>query len=249
AANLRRPDAPAAPPPHDRLPPLAAEPFAALGKHHVDHVFATWYAPDRRSNILLVVDASGSMGDPAPGTATPLIELVRRGARSLTDLLPDDSRVGVWEFGSELAGTSDHRVLLSSGDLAGPHRARLNATIDKLAARRTGTGLYDTILNAYRAGVSFYRPGLPNHVLVFTDGRNQDDAGSISLAQLGAGLARAQDPRRPVQLSVVAFGQRAEAERLEAVFEPVDGYVGTVGSPEEVAAVFIHQAAGGLHAH
>ena len=52
-----------------RLPRLTAPPLDVLEPHHVDHVFAAWYVQDRRSSILLAVDVSGSMGQPAPGTA------------------------------------------------------------------------------------------------------------------------------------------------------------------------------------
>ena len=58
---------------------LTAPPLDVLGRHHVDHVFAAWYVQDRRSSILLAVDVSGSMAEPAPGTRTPLIELVQQG--------------------------------------------------------------------------------------------------------------------------------------------------------------------------
>jgi hypothetical protein len=47
--------------------------------------------------------------------------------------------------------------------------------------------------------------GVPNRVLVFTDGLNQD-ASSLSLAQLKTNLAKAHDPKRPVNLSLVIFG-------------------------------------------
>ena len=67
AAHLRRPGG-AAPPgsPAGRLPQLTAKPLEPLGAHHVDHVFAAWYVQDRRSSILLAVDISGSMLEPAP---------------------------------------------------------------------------------------------------------------------------------------------------------------------------------------
>ncbi|HEY0639024.1 MAG TPA: VWA domain-containing protein, partial [Pseudonocardiaceae bacterium] len=229
------------------LPPATAPPFDVLAPHHVEHVFATWYAGDRRSDMLLVVDVSGSMAAPAPGTATPLIDVVREGCAQLGALLPDDSELAVWEFGSALAPPFDHRVLLDRHELDPAHRAALGGVTAALAARRTGTGLYDTLLAAYLAARDGYRDGVPNHVLLFTDGRNEDDPGSITAEQLTAALTAAVDPARPVQLTVVTFGPEPDTDLLTSVLAPVDAYVDPLTTADEVRAVFIHVAAGGLH--
>lgn len=241
AAKLRRPDAlPPAGAAVTPLPALTAKPFDVLGAHHVDHVFATWYPADRRTSLLMVIDVSGSMASPAPGTSTPVIDLVRQGGRSLGTLLPDEARVGLWEFGT------DRRVVLPPAPLTEQHRTSWGAAVDGLAARSTGTNLYDTILAAYISARDSYVPGMPNQVFVFTDGRNE---GAVAPAAAANALAAAKDPKRPVQLSVVAYGGAAEEAALEAVLKPVDGYVDTPETVDEVGAVFIHVAAGGLHEH
>lgn len=88
---------------------------------------------------------------------------------------------------------------------------------------------------------------MPNLVLLFTDGRNEGDPNSITPAQLGTKLGEANDPDRPVRVNVVSFGQDADAALLKHAVKPVGGYVATIHKAEEVAAVFIHVAAGGLH--
>jgi len=84
---------------------------------------------------------------------------------------------------------------------------------------------------------------------VFTDGRNEGDTDSITAAQLTEKLAAAKDPKRPVYLSVVAYGQEQEAKILEGAVKPVDGYVEATSTVEDVSAVFLHVAAGGIHDH
>jgi hypothetical protein len=248
AAKLRPPTTAATPElTADRIPPMAAKPFDVLRSHHVDHVFTTWYAADRRTNLLIVVDVSGSMAEPVPGTGTPLIKLVGDACRTVGTLLPDNSRLGLWEFGSRLAPPRDHRPLLAPAPMDQRHRAALTRVTGALTARPTGTGLYDTILAAYTAAVAGHQRGVPSQVLLFTDGRNEDDPGSISAAQLRAGLDAAAKKDRPVQLSVVAFGSAPEVGALEAALKPVDGYVASVDDPALVAATFVHVAAGGLH--
>jgi hypothetical protein len=248
SAGLRRPSA-GAPPgaPTERLPSEFAEPFETLGGHNVDHVFATWYSADRRADLLLVVDVSGSMADPPEGSETPLIDLVRDGARSVGQLLPDEAELSLWEFGSRIDGETDYRSLLSRQPLTAGHREAFSGAIDALAARPTGTGLYDTILAAYTAGRDGYREGIANHVIVFTDGRNEDDITSMSAEELAAGLAASADPARPVILTVMTFGPEPEAEVLATAIEPVDGYVEELSQADEVRATLIHQTAGGLH--
>ncbi|GAA1593708.1 hypothetical protein GCM10009789_54720 [Kribbella sancticallisti] len=224
-----------------------AKPLPVLDGHHVDHLFATWYPGDRRTDALIVVDVSGSMGEPAPGSTTPLIVLVREGVRSLGGLLPNDARLGLWEFGARIEGRRDYRQLLREAVLDAGQRRALARALATLSARRTGTGLHDTILAAYTSARDSFRPGVPNQVMVFTDGLNQDDPGGLTAAQLAVRLRAVRDPKRPVQLSVVAFGDRQAAEVIGAAVKPVDGYVDLLTTPDEVGAVFIHVAAGGLH--
>jgi Mg-chelatase subunit ChlD len=230
-----------------RLPRMAAKPFAVLEPHHIDHVFASWYPADRRSDVLVVVDVSGSMNEPAPGTKTPLIRTVAGGCARLGTLLPNDARLALWEFGSRIDPPRDYRTLLPLRALMPAHRKALGTATGALTARPTGTGLYDTLLAAYLAARNSYRRGTPNQVVLFTDGLNQDDPGSISPSQLTAALKKANDPKRPVQLSVITFGQpEAQADALGKVLEPVDGNVEPLKSAREVDAMFIHVAAGGL---
>jgi hypothetical protein len=246
-AGLRAPDGAPAPGTAAKLPAATAAPFDILGPHHVEHVFATWYPEVRRADLLVAVDVSGSMGRAAPGTSKPLIDLVRQGVRDVGKLMPDDSRLGVWEFGAGLDGDKDYRVVLPTGTLDGGQRDRLAAATKALRAQPTGTGLHDTILAAYREATAAYRPGVPAHVFVFTDGRNEDDPGSITTEELSRELARARDPRRPVALSVVAFGDAPGVAALEKALEPVDADVEALSDASGVPAVFVHVAAGGPH--
>ena len=245
AADLRTPDGPA-PEATVSLPAPKAKAFEVLPGHHVDHVFTTWYAEDRKTNLLVAVDVSGSMAAEVAGSGSSRIELVRRGSSSLAALLPDDSRMGLWEFGSRLDGAKDHRQLVRMSALGAKNRRALAKAVDALDVRDTGTGLYDTVLAAYTSARDTYRPGAPTQVLVFTDGRNESDDGSMTARQLSRRLQQAADPERPVQLNVVTFGAPEDAEVVGAAIEGVGGYVDVLTDADEVAAAFIHVAAGGL---
>lgn len=193
------------------------------------------------------MDVSASMWARPPGADAPLIDVVRRGVGTLADLLPDASRFALWEFGSELDPPRDHRVLLGHGDLAGTRRTEVAAAVSRLTPIDPGTGLHDTVLAAYRSAQEAHREGTSSHVVVFTDGRDEADDLTIGVDGLSRALTEAADPLRPVQLSVVTFGDEAAAAAMTGALEPVGGYVDRVTTAEEVAAAFIHVAAGGLH--
>jgi hypothetical protein len=248
AAGLRTPGS-STPPTAARghVPALNSPVLNVLGPHHVDHIFASWYRNDRRLNITMVVDVSWSMSDPAPGSSKPVIDLVRGGSRTVGEMLPDASRVGLWTFGSHLSGTRDYKVVVPIGPLTAQHRKALAGAVRALAPQHTGTGLYDTILAAYTSARNAWTPGQSNQVMVFTDGINDDDPGSISLAQLTQSLKKAQDPKRPVQLSVVGFGEHAELGAVTKALDSVGAYVESLKTADEVQAMFIHIATGGLH--
>jgi hypothetical protein len=245
AARLRRPNG--GPPPNapaDGLPRVSAKPYEVLGKHHVEHVFAAWYPADRRTNLLIAVDVSGSMSA-KPDGKRQLIELVRQGLLSVGRLLPDDAQLGLWEFGTRLDGPRDYKPLLPVARLGRQHRNDLRAAVANLQVRyNTGTGLYDTVLAAYQTAIRRYRAGVVNHVLVFTDGKNEADPNSMTPKQLARQLARAADPERPVELTIAAFGSQPEVALLEAAVKDIDSYVEHVEAADEVAATFVHVAAG-----
>jgi hypothetical protein len=217
-----------------------------MDAHRVEHVFATWYADDRKADLLVVVDVSGSMAAPAPGSERPLIGLVRENVRHLADQLPNDARLGVWGFGSHLDGDHDYVVVDRLRGLTPPHRLRLSVHLDRLAARNTGTGLHDTVLASYRYALAEARQSVDFHVMVFTDGLNQDDPGAVSARELRQALGRLAEPDAPVGMTVVKVGKESTTT-LEHGLRPVDGEVVTISSVHDILATFIHLAAGGLH--
>ncbi len=246
--DLRAPQLPADAPPaaeDQRLPAVTATPMPVTVEHAMWHVLTTWAPAQRVANVLVVVDVSGSMGDPAPGTATPLIDLVRQGIGQVNALLPGTSHLGLWQFGSRLAPPNDYQQLVPTAPLNQAQRAKLTAATAGLAAKKTGTGLYDTILAAYQYQQAHYQAGIPNEIMLFTDGVNQDDPTSISRAQLKAALAAA-DPEKRVQIGIFAFGTRLPTDALTDALAPVDGQVDSLSAANEVVAAYVHAVSGGL---
>lgn len=246
-AGLRGPDMEPVTAGGDRFPQLEGEPFEVFSPHAVDHVFATFYEESRRADISLVIDISSSMAAPPPGADLPVLDLVKAGLADMTALLPDDSRVGLWQFGNQLDPPNDWVELVPIGPLEPGHRDELATALDGMIAIDTGTGLYNTMLDVYLHAQENYREGVPSHAVVFTDGVNAFRPGSLTVEELIAELAAAHDPQRPVQLTVVAMGTEPDAEVLASALEPVESYLASINSAGEIRAVLIHIAAGGIH--
>lgn len=229
------------------LPELSGEPFEPFSPHAVDHVFATFYDENRRADMHLVIDISGSMAATPPGSELPVLDLVKQGLADMTELLPDNAQVGLWQFGTQLDPPNDWIELVPVEPLEPDHRAELDAALAEMIALDTGTGLYNTMLDAYLSAQETYQEGVPSHAVVFTDGVNEFRPGSLTLEELTAELEQANDPQRPVQLTVVAMGSAPDIEALESALEPVESYLAPITTAEEIRAVLIHLAAGGVH--
>ena len=102
---------------------------------------------------------------------------------------------------------------------------------------RTATGLYDSILAAYRSATAAYRADAGNSIVVITDGRNEDP-GSITLAQLLAQLKAAYNPAKPVHIVTLAYGTGADPASLAKVARVTDGLQFSSPDPNSIGKVF-----------
>ncbi len=228
------------------LPQQHGKSLAIMSQHHMWHVLTTWHPEQRKASMLVVIDVSGSMGSPASSVdPRPLIQVVQQGLTQLVGLLPPTAYVGLWKFGYQLSPPIDYQVLVPTAGLDPGQQARLTAATARLAAQDTGTGLYDTILAAYKDQQAHYQNGMPNEVLIFTDGKNEDAPNSISLAQLKSSLAAA-DPTKRVQIGVLGFRGELPVDQLTDALSPVGGQVDSLKNANDVLGAFVHAVSGGL---
>jgi hypothetical protein len=230
-----------------------------LQPHHLQHIFATWDPEDRRSNLLIVVDLSGaSGGSGASGAssgassgrrsaASSPLELLRSGSRQVAGLLPDGSRLGLWEVGPTFDPPHAYRQLVPAARLDDALRTQVNQAVNNLAAHKAGPGLFDAMVDAYRTVRDDYQPDMVNQVLVFTDDQNHDASNAAQVSSVANRLASLADGSRPVHLSVVLLGDETGEKPLGDALKPVDGYVGSASGADDIEADFIHVVAGGLH--
>lgn len=201
----------------------------------------TWQTLAVPIRALALVDVSASMDFPAQRGSR--MDVTVGAMTAGMTLFPDSAAVGLWAFSEKLVGARDYRELVPIRGLddqvgGASQREHLAARIDGLRRLTTGgTGLYDSVLAAYRHLRHNYDPHAVNSILLFSDGAN-DDPGSISEEELLRQLASLQDPERPIQLIAIGITHDADETALARIAEATGGFSMIAERPEDMAAVF-----------
>lgn len=208
----------------------------------VEAALASWRTVAVDMRMLAVIDISGSMLDDAGGRTR--IELAAGAAQVAMQQFPPTSQVGLWAFSTDHGEGRDWTELVPVARIDSPagdgtHRDALLAAAQSLPARADGdTGLYDTVLAAYRTVQDTYEPGFVNSVVLLTDGKNEDDDG-ISFDQLLAELQAVADPDRPVPVITVGMGPGTDETELRVISAQTGGRSYLAQDPADIGTVFV----------
>jgi Ca-activated chloride channel family protein len=202
-----------------------------------------WRLLTRRLSLLGLFDVSGSMAEPVPGSTRSKLDVARAAAQAALGFFDPEDSIGLWEFSRQLAGDLDYRVLVPLGPAGRPVNGFPNRQAASVAAYRamvprTATGLYDSILAAYKSATAAYRPDAVNTIVVISDGKNEDP-GSINLDQLLAQLRALHNPAKPVHIVTLAYGTGADPATLAQVAKVTDGMQFSSPDPREIGKVFV----------
>ncbi|GLY24906.1 VWA domain-containing protein [Micromonospora sp. NBRC 101691] len=209
----------------------------------VDAAVSGWSIATQSGRMLCVIDVSGSMKQPVPtaGNATREQVTVAAALRGM-ELVDDSWAVGLWTFSTEMVGRRDYRELVPIGPLSN-QRSQLKTALEAIRPTPDGdTGLYDTVLAAYRTVQDDWEPGRVNSLVLFTDGKNED-ADGISQRELLAELARIADPDRPVQVVIIGIGGDVSRAELEAITKVTGGGVFVTEDPNKIGEIFLRAVA------
>src|SRR5205807_4526198 len=73
----------------------------------MNKLIAAWTSLERPVNILVVLDTSGSMNEPVPGTKLTRMQLLQQTAAYGFGRLTNTTSIGMWQFSNILKPTTD----------------------------------------------------------------------------------------------------------------------------------------------
>src|SRR5207247_5361683 len=126
---------------------LAAQPKTVLSPPSptvLDLIQRSWADLRKRARVLMVIDVSGSMGDPVPNAGASKLDLAKRAAITALRQFGPDDQLGLWIFSSDFG--PNHVPFLELipiqpvRDVLGQLRAKISSLIPE-----EGTALYATI--------------------------------------------------------------------------------------------------------
>jgi hypothetical protein len=224
--------------------PAGGSAAAGLDASAISQALGGWAAITLPGRALAVFDVSGSMLEPVPtaGGATRA-QVTQQAAAGGLQLFDDRWAVGVWLFSTDMDGKKPYKQIVPIRPLSSG-RPELQASISKIVPKKNGqTGLYDTVLAAYRNVEDGWQAGKVNSVLLFTDGQNQNPGG-ISQATLVTELKKLNDPKRPVRLVIIGIGDEVNRNELETITKATtSGGVFIAEDPAKIGDIFLEAIA------
>jgi Ca-activated chloride channel family protein len=203
-----------------------------------------WATQRKGARVLMVLDVSGSMGEPAdpddPNGPTKL-DLAKQALIDGLDDFKADDLVGLRIFTTDDSGTP---VVTDLSPVApiGAQREALVSRVDSLTPL-AGTPLYQVTQESYDEMLAGYDPELINAVIVLTDGQNDDgtpDDDARQFDELLADVKRNSDGEtaKPVRIFTVAYGSGADPTELRQIAEASNATAYQAGDATTINKVF-----------
>ena len=200
-----------------------------------------WGQNRKAARVLIVIDVSGSMGEPASGKGgDSKLDLVKKAAvAALGQFKPDDD-VGLWIFSTGVSRQepTDYLELVPIGPI-GPQREAMAAKINDLVPTQ-GTPLYTVTKAADDQLVQTFDAQRINAVLLLTDGKNEDERNTDLDGLLRSLRARNEGQvANPVRVFPIAYGQDADLPTLKRIAEATNATVYDAADPKSINKVFL----------
>jgi Ca-activated chloride channel family protein len=167
-----------------------------------------WALAKRKTNVILVVDTSGSMQGEKLSNAQAALRTF------LADIPSDQERVGMVLFNTRVSNIIELDTLKNN-------RARLNGEVDGLRAGGD-TALLDAVRTAYGRLQRTADPDRINAIVAMTDGR--ENASQVALRTLTAEI-REGNKKVPVVIFAIAYGKDADTDLLKQLADASGGQV------------------------
>jgi Ca-activated chloride channel homolog len=195
--------------------------------------------------LLVLVDASGSMNEPArdrAGNVTTKAEMLRRAGVLAAQLIGEDTSVGLWMFATPQAQSPPYTEVVPFGPIeeqvGGASRRQLfgAAAQNYQAYPSAGTPLFEAVLRADAEMRRRYRPDAVTLIVVLTDGHDRDTAYAMPRADFLNRLSTGRDRNKPVPIHGIGYGGDADMATLTEVARRTGGQAVTSSDPADLAS-------------
>lgn len=207
-----------------------------------------WATQRKTARVLLVLDVSGSMGEPAdpedPGAGTKLDLAVRAVQDGLAKFKAEDL-VGLRIFTTGLGSTGGDEI--SFKDLSpiapiGENRERLRNEVGSLTPLN-GTPLYEVVGVSHSQMVEQYESALINAVVILTDGVNDDGDPENDKSQFNTLIEQISrtsngENATPVRVFTIAYGVDADVGALQQISEASNATAYSASDATTIGEVF-----------
>ncbi|MEI2698295.1 MAG: VWA domain-containing protein [Microthrixaceae bacterium] len=203
-----------------------------------------WAVQRKGARVLMVLDVSGSMGEPAdlddPNGPTKL-DLAKRAVIEGIDDFKSDDQVGLRIFTTD---GNDKALVTDLSPIApiGAQRESLIRQVDSLTPL-SGTPLYKVAHESYAQMLEGYDPELINAVILLTDGQNDDGTPADDARQFAELLADVKnnsdgESARNVRIFTLAYGTGTDPAELRQIAEASNATAYQAGDATTINKVF-----------
>lgn len=201
----------------------------------LEQVRDAWHDLRKPARVLLLLDVSGSMGEPVGSQGTSKLELAKSAALSAMGQFAPTDEVGLWAFTTDLPTAQEiYSELVPVGPLAQQRKDVRSAIQDLIPLN--GTPLYAAVRAAVKEMNAGFDNDRINAVVVLTDGRNEfpDDVDLDGLVRtLGDGSTEAR-----LRVFSIAYGEGADLATLERISAASNAAAYDATRPESIDKVF-----------
>lgn len=245
AAGFRTPDgkAPESFGEKTGVSPARPRQLPAPKSEDVAKIMQAWSKLTLGLRILTLIDVSGSMAEQV-GPNINRLQAIAQVSQGGLSMMSDDTELGQWLFSTNMNGGKPYKETVSIGPLgdrvgSNTRRGLVLSVLNQMKPKPDGdTGLYRTLLAAYKLMNETYKPEFGNSILLLTDGKN-DDPGGPSLPATLKQLKDMQDPNKPIQVNMIGFGEGVDRGELEQIAQATNGNVQVAMTPEEIKKIFL----------
>ncbi|MCB1029927.1 MAG: VWA domain-containing protein [Acidimicrobiales bacterium] len=207
----------------------------------------SWRNNRKGARVLLVLDVSGSMEEPAdpedPNGETKL-DLAKRAAIEALGEFNSTDQVGLRVFTTNLGPNEDLNYLdVLPVQPMSTNREKLRNQI-RNQIPQYGTPLYDVTQSSFEEMTNSYDKTLINAVVLLTDGVNDDGDTSDDRQQFQSLITSLQNSTsgensKPVRVFTIAYGKSADFDTLEDIAQASNAAAYDASDPASINKVFV----------